>query len=155
MEILSLGYVIQNGIEFAEDVCFSGTHGQLVFDKPEEEGGKPLSGLLYEKRENGKLAYYAYYKNGISDGDYINFYESGEVASFQKMSNGVISGKSITWFENGNIRTVAEHKYGFCIMYKEWNENKELIKEKIEPNEFEKKMIEKYDTRAKSIRETE
>ncbi|MCM3700718.1 hypothetical protein [Paenibacillus macerans] len=45
--------VLLNGIEFTGDVCFSGEFGDQVFDKPMEEGGKPITGLVFEKYNNG------------------------------------------------------------------------------------------------------
>ncbi|MCR8844068.1 hypothetical protein NQ117_10260 [Paenibacillus sp. SC116] len=151
IDILPVEFVLSNGIEFTGDVCYSGVYGQEVFNKPLDEGGIPISGILYERYKNGSLAYYAYYKNGMSDGDNVNYYESGKVTSFQQMSNGVISGKKITWFENGNIKSKEEYKYGFCVTYRQWSEAGELVTEKTEPSEFDKKMIEKYNKRAKKL----
>ncbi|MEO2211603.1 hypothetical protein ABGV40_12235 [Paenibacillus amylolyticus] len=149
VNILRMEDVLLTGIEFNDDVCFSGNSGQEVFDKPIEDGGKPISGLLYERYDNGNLAYYSYYKNGLADGDYVNYYESGRISSFQKMSKGVITGEFISWFENGNHKSIANYKYGFAITYREWDIEGVLINEKLEASEFEKKMIEKYDARAK------
>ncbi|MFF0829888.1 toxin-antitoxin system YwqK family antitoxin [Brevibacillus sp. NPDC003359] len=143
--LLSLEKVLLEGIEFADEVCFSGKSGQEVFDKPIEDGGKPVSGLLYERYKNGNLVYYSYYKNGVAEGDYVKFYENGKVESFQRMNKGVILGKSTSWYENGVVKSIAECKYGFRITYREWNIDGELITEKIEPSEFEKEMIDKYD----------
>ncbi|HEY2495018.1 MAG TPA: hypothetical protein VGI33_19180 [Paenibacillus sp.] len=137
--IFPIEEVLFKGIEFVDDVCFSGEAGQQVFDKPMEDGGKPISGLLYEKYRNGNLAYYCYYENGVSDGDFVNYFESGKISSIQRMSKGAIFGRKISWFENGHIKSIAEGKYGFKITYREWNIEGELITEKIEPSEFEKK----------------
>lgn len=142
--ILSKEEVFLKGIEFADDICFSGKYGKEVFDKPMEDGGKSITGLLYERYKNGSLAYYSYYKNGVPAGDYVKFYENGKVKSFQRMVKSVISGKSTSWFENGNVKSIAEYKYGYTISYKEWNINGEIITEKLEPDEFEKSMIDKY-----------
>ncbi|WP_340398980.1 hypothetical protein [Paenibacillus sp. FSL H8-0079] len=47
--LLSIEEVLLEGIEFEGEVCFSGKYGQEVFDKPIEDGGHPISGLLYER----------------------------------------------------------------------------------------------------------
>lgn len=143
--VISKEVVLLEGIEFDGEVCYSGKNGQEVFDKPLEDGGKPVSGLLYERFKNGNLAYYSYYKNGVADGDYVKFYENGEVESYEQMNKGVILGRSTSWYENGAVKSIAECKYGFKLTYREWNINGDLIAEKIEPSEFEKEMIEKYD----------
>ncbi|MDQ0497026.1 toxin-antitoxin system YwqK family antitoxin [Paenibacillus brasilensis] len=149
LNILSMEEVLQEGIEFTDDVCFSGKNGQEVFDKPIEDGGNPISGLVFERYKNGNLAYYSYYENGIAEGEYVKFYENGKLESFQNMNKGVLLGRSTSWFENGAIKSIAECKYGFKLTYKEWDINGELITEKLEPSEFEKSMINKYDTWAK------
>ncbi|OPH46751.1 hypothetical protein BC351_14560 [Paenibacillus ferrarius] len=143
--ILTIDEVFLTGIEFTDDVCFSGESGQEVYDKPIEEGGKPITGLVYERYRNGNLAYYSYYKNGIAEGDYVNFFENGKVESFREMCRGVLFGQSLSWFDNGILKSMASYKYGFKIIYREWNIGGELVNEMLEPNDFEKSMIEKYD----------
>lgn len=39
VNILRMEDVLLTGIEFTDDVCFSGNSGQEVFDKPIEDGG--------------------------------------------------------------------------------------------------------------------
>ncbi|GAS83207.1 toxin-antitoxin system YwqK family antitoxin [Paenibacillus amylolyticus] len=143
--LLSIEEVLLEGIEFEGEVCFSGKYGQEVFDKPIEDGGHPISGLLYERYKNGNMAYYSYYKNGLSEGNYVEFYEDGKAVSFQQMIKGVVHGKSNCWYKDGNIKSVAEYKYGFKLIYKEWDANGLLLTEKTEPSDFEKEMIDKYD----------
>ncbi|RRJ61883.1 hypothetical protein EHV15_01985 [Paenibacillus oralis] len=144
IKILTKEEVLLKGIEFIDDVCFSGDYEDQVFDRPMEDGGKPITGLVYEKYNNGNLAHYCYYVNGIPEGDYATFYESGKLEGFKRMSKGAIIGKSFSWFEDGSIRVIAESLYGFKITYKEWNEKGELIKEKVEPTQFEKDTIKKW-----------
>lgn len=143
--LISKEEILLLGTEFAGEVCYSGKNGQEVFDKPLEEGGRPFSGLLYERNKNGNLVYYSYYRNGVAEGDFVKFYENGRVESYQRMSKGVILGKSTSWYEDGALKSIGEYKYGFKITYREWNIDRKIITEKIEPSEFEKKMIDKYD----------
>ncbi len=51
--------------------------GSFILDNPEDEGGKPFSGVAYELYQNGNLAYYRFYQNGLSHGVYRSFYENG------------------------------------------------------------------------------
>ncbi|WCF10751.1 hypothetical protein NDS46_13270 [Paenibacillus thiaminolyticus] len=143
--ILPIEKVLEEGIEFAGDVCFSGEWGQYVCSAPIEEGGQPITGIVYEKFENGNLEYYTYYKNGIMNGISVHFYESGKIKSVSNMYRGTTHGKTVCWHENGNVMSVADSKYGFDLTYKEWDESGKLIKEKMELSDFEKGMIEKYD----------
>lgn len=153
--ILPIETVLQEGIEFTGDVCFSGEWGQYVCNAPIEDGGKPITGIVYEKFKNGNLQYYSFYKDGIMNGDSVHFYESGSIKSYSNMFKGTIHGKTVCWHENGNIKSIAESKYSFDLTYKEWDENGKLIKEKNKPSDFEKGMIEKYDKDEKRWTEQE
>ncbi|MGN7939522.1 hypothetical protein [Metabacillus sp. 22489] len=68
------------------------------------------------------------------------------------MHQGCVHGTSTSWFENGKIKSIAEAKYGFKITYKEWDMNGHLLSEKLGPDDFEKTMIEKYDSWAAESR---
>lgn len=144
LELLSKEDVIKKGIEFTGDVCYSGAHGQQVYDKPVEKGGKAITGIIYERYSNFNLRYYRYYRNGVPEGQYVTFYESGNLKSYCNMKEGVILGKHIGWYENGKIHFEENCMYGVKICYKKWDPNGQLIEEKKEPSQFEKKLIEKY-----------
>ena len=47
VKTLSVEEVLKEGIEFAGDVCYSGEYGQQVYSEPMEDGGEPITGLLY------------------------------------------------------------------------------------------------------------
>ena len=87
--------ILKEGIEFSGDVCFSGEYGQQVYDKEMEDGGHPITGLVYEKDEIGNILYYAFYDDGVQNGDYVSFYESGEIKEMHVMRNGAKWGESV------------------------------------------------------------
>jgi hypothetical protein len=104
INILSEDEVFEKGIEFDGDiVCFSGVHGVQVYNRPMEEGGEPVTGLVYEKYNNGHIAYYCYYENGIKNGECVRFYESTKIKEYYIMDHGTICGENIEWDENGNF----------------------------------------------------
>ena len=138
-DILTKEYVLNNGVDFEElwnEYC-----SDRILDKPEDEGGKPFTGLVYELYNSGILAHYCFYKEGFSHGEYVKFYKSGNIKSRQYMKYGVITGEEEIWFENGMLKSVAEYEFGVCLNLKEWNEKGVLIKEKLEPTEKDLKMI--------------
>lgn len=146
LEILSKEEILEKGYNFDGDIiCYSGEYDQQVCDSPTEEGGTPITGIVYELYENGNLNYYSYYVDGLLDGETVSFYEDGEIKSFNNMLKGTRHGKTIYWYENGDKKSESESKYGFDLYYKEWDKYGNLVKEEKEPSEFEKKMIEKYD----------
>ena len=47
--ILTEEVILQKGIEFIGEVCYLGEYVQQVFNKPMEDGGKPINGIIYER----------------------------------------------------------------------------------------------------------
>ncbi len=144
MNYLSKDEVIECGIEFAGDVCFSGEYGEQVYTKEKEEGGQPINGVLYERYENGNICYYEYHKDGISNGPRVEFYKSGKIKSYCIKDGGTIDGEYIEWYENGEVKLRKDCKYGIILSMKEFDESGILIREKKELSEGEKKLYEKF-----------
>ena len=111
-----------------------------ILDNSKEAGGKPFTGLTYETYPNGNLVYYCYYKNGFSDGDFIEFYNDGKVKSMQYMQRGRTFGIEKNWYNNGILKSESRYEYGVCLTLKEWDEKGNLIKEKLEPTEDDIKL---------------
>lgn len=146
IQILTEDEVFNKGIEFDGDiVCFSGIYGQQVYNRPMEEGGEPVNGLVYEKYKNGHIAYYSYYENGISNGEFVEFYESTKIKKFRIMKKGTVCGESIEWFESGSVKSREYCKYGIVVSYEEWDENGNLVDKKTEPSDSHKKLLAKYE----------
>ena len=144
MNLLSYEKIKAEGLEFTGDVCFSGKYGQQVYDKEIENGGKPINTILYELYPNGGLQYYAYYRDGIPNGERVRFYEDGKVKSYCVMDMGTIDGESKEWYENGVLKINEYCKYGLVLWSKEFDLNGKIIKEKTELNAFEKNLYDKY-----------
>lgn len=145
-KILEKKYVIENGIFFDGDIiCFGGEYGQqvcrILSNGPEE----PVTGLIYELYSNLNLSYYCYYVDGISNGQYVWFYENGNLKSITSMYKGTRHGVFTAWYEEGNKKAEGVYKYGFCERLAEWNCKGILIKEQLEPSESDKVMIKKYE----------
>lgn len=143
-KVLTVNEILEKGIEFSGDVCFSGEYGQQIFDAPLEAGGKPINGIIYETYKNGNIKYYQYYKNGFADGDYVLFYESGEIKELCVMKNGSKWGGDESYFENGNKKRVEQCKFGIILSFKEFDVDGNLIGIKEEPNSIEKKILTKF-----------
>lgn len=147
VKILSAHEVIEKGIEFDGDVvCFSGMYGQHVYNRPMELGGEPVTGLVYEKYKNGCLAYYCYYENGISNGEYVEFYESGKIKKFREMLKGTIHGECMEWYVDGSVKSKEYFKYGISVYMEEWDESGDLFNKRTEPLESHKALLKKYES---------
>lgn len=133
--------ILREGIEFTGDVCFSGEYGDEVYDKEMEDGGKPITGMIYEKDDIGNILYYAFYVDGVANGDYVSFYESGAIKEMYVMRQGTKWGESVVLYENGAVKCIEKCKYGIVLNYKKFDVDGRLVKEKKEPSEQEKRLL--------------
>lgn len=139
-DILSKEYVLNHGIDFDEELWFT-SYSDEVLDNPEDEGGKPFTGLAYELFDNGNIAYYCYYKNGFKEGDYIKFHNNGKVKSTDYMVEGQTRGIRKIWYESEELKFVGEYKFGICLKYTEWDKQGNIIGIKDTPTKDEVELI--------------
>lgn len=61
--------------------------------------------------ENGLLRiYFIFNKDGLLDGNSIEYYEEGNIESIVPYKNNVVEGLVITYYENGNIKEEVNYK---------------------------------------------
>ena len=61
--------------------------------------------------ENGLLkTYFIYNKDGIPDGESVEYYEEGSIESIVHFRNNIVEGLTITYYENGNIDEGVNYK---------------------------------------------
>ena len=61
--------------------------------------------------ENGLLRiYFIYNKDGIPDGESVEYYEEGSIESIVHFRNNIVEGLTITYYENGNIDEEVNYK---------------------------------------------
>ncbi|EHI79440.1 hypothetical protein HMPREF9093_00289 [Fusobacterium sp. oral taxon 370 str. F0437] len=61
--------------------------------------------------ENGLLkTYFIYNKDGIPDGESVEYYEEGNIESVVHFRNNIVEGLTITYYENGNIDEEVNYK---------------------------------------------
>ena len=120
-------YVIEHGTCFdGEKICWSDEFEDLICD----EENVPFNGLLYELYNNGNLAYYAFYENGLRNGIDIEFYISGGIKSYGIFTQGAPAGKSYEWYENGMIKKTVDHYKGdYHYKYIKYDENGNITKQ--------------------------
>lgn len=140
MDVLSKEYVFEHGIDFDEGLWFT-SYSDEVLDNPEEEGGKPFTGLAYELHDNGNIAYYCYYQNGFKKGYYIKFHYNGKVKSTDNMIKGQTRGIRKIWYESEELKFEGEFKFGVCLKYIEWDKQGNIIGQKNTPTKDELELI--------------
>lgn len=139
-EVMEIGHCFDGDIVF-----YGGEYGQQVCRISEEGVEEPVTGVIFELYKSQKLNYYCYYDCGISNGQYVCFYENGNIKNISYMHKGTMHGKSLQYYEDGKKKSESSYKYGFCESFIEWDDKGILVKEQTEPTEFDKKMIEKYE----------
>ena len=61
--------------------------------------------------ENGLLkTYFIYNKDGIPDGESVEYYEEGNIESIVHFRNNIVEGLTTTYYENGNIDEEVNYK---------------------------------------------
>ncbi len=134
------------GIEFLDtsEITWGGEWGQQLLDRDEEEGGKPINGLVYEKFENGKLDCYCTYIKGIKEGVLVQFYENGDVKKYTEMCGGSSNGICVEWYENNKVKIYERRVYGVLDTYTKWDEQGNILEQATETVEKNKGLINKY-----------
>lgn len=143
IDILSKEYVMEHGTDFDEELWFT-SYSDEVLDNPEDENGKPFTGLAYELYENGNLIYYTNYVNGFIEGELIEFYKNGNLKSVKNLIHGQSNGTERIWYEIGELKFEGEYKFGITLHYIEWDTEGHIIKQKLSPTETDLKLIESF-----------
>lgn len=143
IDILSKEYVIANGTNFDEELWFT-SYSDEVLDNPEDENGKPFTGLAYELYDNGNLIYYTYYVRGFIEGELVEFYKNGNLKSVKVLIHGQSNGTERVWYESGDIKFEGEYKFGVALQYTEWDTKGCIIKQKLSPIETDFKLIQSF-----------
>ena len=88
--ILSPEQVFAAGIHF--DLLSYDAAMEHVLDDFEACGGKPFSGLTYELTRTRRIAWYGWYKDGVPDGERVDFRPDGSI----RERSHFIHGKRVT-----------------------------------------------------------
>lgn len=143
IELLSKEYVLENGTNFDVKLWFT-SYSDEVLDNPEDEGGKPFTGLAYELYDNGNVAYYCNYKNGFKEGYFVKFYQNGNLKSIDNMVKGQTRGTRKIWYDSREKRYEGEFKFGVCLCGTEWDKQGNIIKQKAAPTKGDLELINRF-----------
>ncbi|WHY71947.1 toxin-antitoxin system YwqK family antitoxin [Fictibacillus enclensis] len=143
IEILSKEYVIKHGVDFDEELWFT-SYSDEVLDNPEDQNGKPFTGLAYELYDNGNLIYYTNYINGFIEGELVEFYKNGNLKSVKNLIHGQSNGIEKIWYENGDLKFEGEYKFGIALHYTEWDTQGQIVKQKLSPTEADLELIQSF-----------
>ena len=119
--ILSQDYVFEHGTNWDEAELEEIIVNRLDYMCYDDDRGDPdysrrFSGVLYEIIF-GNLKYYRHYKDGLSDGEQVFFYDSGKVRNYRVWNNGRLAGKVFGWYENGKIMYITDWDQKTCVEF--------------------------------------
>ncbi len=144
MEILKPDDIKKTGINFAD--CKSDIENSIErIYTPEDQLLLPVNGLVYELYSGGEILRYAFYEDGVMNGDSVSFYNTGKIKSYCIMQNGRINGEHVIMDENGFVTLREICKEGITLRKREYNEKRKLICEIREKTEEETVFCERYD----------
>ena len=94
-----------------------------------------FTGLAYDIYENGNIESYFYVDNGVKQGMSVEFYPNGNLKRVGNMSKSAAEGYQVEFFENGEVKYESECIAGREMIFKKYNEQGDIIEQKIEPSE--------------------
>lgn len=138
-KLLDKNFILSNGIDYDELEVDYDRFGDKEFIISEGKK-KFFSGITYSLFPNGNLEFYAFFRDGFKDGDFVEFYNDNKIKCIQNMKRGRTYGLRTIWHKNGVLKSESIYEYGVCLTLKEWNEEGVLIKEKLKPTEDDIKL---------------
>lgn len=138
-KLLDKKFILSNGIDYDELEVDYDRFGDKEFIVCEGEE-KFFSGIAYSVFPNGNLEFYAFFRDGFKDGEFVEFYDDNKIKCIQNMRKGRTYGTRRIFYKNGTKKLEARYEYGVCLTFKEWDEDGNLIKEKSKPTEDDIKL---------------
>ncbi|MCY6958023.1 toxin-antitoxin system YwqK family antitoxin [Clostridium brassicae] len=138
-KLIDKNFILSNGIDYDELEVDYDRFGDKEFIISEGKE-KFFSGITYSLFPNGNLEFYAFFRDGFKEGDFVEFYKDNKIKCIQNMQRGRTHGIRRIFYKDGTKKLEARYEYGVCLTLKEWNEEGVLIKEKLKPTEDDIKL---------------
>ena len=144
VEILNIIDIKKTGINYADCILYEENAIERIYIYRDQKL-LPVNGLVYELFSSGELFRYAFYKDGVMNGDSIIFYKTGKIRSYCIMKKGRINGEHVIMDKNGFVTLREICKEGITLRKREYNEKRKIICEIREKSEEETIFCERYD----------
>ena len=138
-KLLDKNFILSRGIDYDELEVDYDRFGDKEFIICEGKE-KFFSGITYSLFPNGNLEFYAFFRDGFKDGEFVEFYEDNKIKCIQNMQRGRTYGVRKIWYNNGVLKSETRYEYGVCLTSKEWDDKGNLIREKSKPTEDDIKL---------------
>ncbi|WP_411894574.1 toxin-antitoxin system YwqK family antitoxin [Winogradskyella sp. A2] len=81
---------------------------------------KPYTGILFSKHENGQIASWQEFENGIGQGQWINYYPNGNFKEVGNYNENRVEGPIKKFYEDGTLKASGNYK-DWRIRISVWN----------------------------------
>ncbi|MGG1609415.1 toxin-antitoxin system YwqK family antitoxin [Bacillus wiedmannii] len=113
-DVLTKEYIIQNGLEFEECLEYGGPYGLGIVECADDDDKEKLfTGLAYDVYENGNIKRISNMNRSTAEGYHVEFFQNG----MKKHESECIAGREMT--------------------FKKYDEQGNIVEQKIEPTEFD------------------
>nr|WP_064473438.1 hypothetical protein [Bacillus wiedmannii] len=134
-KILNEEYVMNNGKKFGEDFGYGGDeYDSFIVEYDQDNNEHIFTGIIYDCYENGNLANYYMVKDGIKNGEMVNFYPNGQIKEIKHIENNTLEGIQKEFYENGVIRLMEHRALGRLVSFKKYDEQGKIVEEMKETN---------------------
>ena len=147
-EILSREDIFKMGISF-DNLEFSSDGYDdcayiIFYDKNGNE--TPFTGIAYDfYRDSNVIVVYMFVKDGVRNGQYVEFYPNSKVKRILEMRDNVTFGECFEFYETGEVMRIEKRIAGFLMTFRQYDKDGNIIKEKNELSDFDKRILAKFE----------
>lgn len=135
--VLSKEFILKNGIDFDRSLCYGGQYGEFIVKLDEDGNEIPYTGITYILFPDGNIDMYMHVKDGIKEGELVEFYPNGNVKRILSMMNNTSEGRRIGFYEDGSFEYEEERLNGFLMTYTRYDKQGNIIDQKLKPTDEE------------------
>ena len=147
-EILSREDIFKMGISFDNLEFSSDGYDDCAYIVFYDKNGNetPFTGIAYDfYRDSNVIVVYMFVKDGIRNGQYVEFYPNSNVKKILEMRDNVTFGECFEFYETGEVMRIEKRVAGFLITFRQYDKDGNIIKEKNELSDFDKKILAKFE----------
>ena len=121
-KVLSIKDVLDNGIEWDDDVDATTCYPVLLYVKNSEGEKVFLNGIVYEKYGDDDISYYSEYVDGEPQGLHVKFdYDTNIPIELYEMKYGTSWEHTLTFHEGGILKEIEYVKFGRALENKKYD----------------------------------
>lgn len=122
-------------MNFEDSLYYGGEYGEFIVEYDKKGAEVRFTGLAYDLFANGNIDGYLHVKEGIKDGQKVDFYPNGNVKQINYMGNNRSEGMLTSHYETGEKASVENRKHGVLMTFVKYDKQGQIIEQKLAPTE--------------------